>query len=100
MVAATRLNAIFVDSKYFGLFGIKDNSVDAIRMVQPEVTYIFNGYDGTVFIRGCGRLHWHSIPYRDYRLQQVPRWLRQYPGNYGIVKRGLAKVYRCLHRID
>lgn len=100
LVAATRLNAIFVDSKYFGLFGIEDNSVDAIRTDQPEVTYIFNGYDGTVFIRGCGRLHWHYIPYKESRLQQVPKWLREYPGSYGIFKKGLAKIYRYLRKSD
>ena len=100
LVAATYLNAFFVDSKYYGLFDIEDNSIDAIRTDQQGVTYIFNGYDGTVFIRGCGRLGWHGIPYTESRMQQVPKWLRQYPGNYGIVKRGLAKVYRCLRRID
>lgn len=99
LVAATRLNAVFVDAKYFALFGIQDNSVDAIRSEQPDVTYIFNGYDGTVFIRGAGRLHWHGIPYRQSRLQQVPKWLRQYPGSYGIIKRGLARVYRCFRRV-
>lgn len=99
LVAATRLNAVFVDAKYFALFGIQDNSVDALRSEQPDVTYIFNGYDGTVFIRGAGRLHWHGIPYRQSRLQQVPKWLRQYPGSYGIIKRGLARVYRCFRRV-
>jgi hypothetical protein len=98
LVAATRLNAVFVDAKYFALFGIQDNSVDAIRSEQPDVTYIFNGYDGTVFIRGAGQLEWHGIPYRQSRLQQVPKWLRQYPGSYGIIKRGLARVYRCFRR--
>lgn len=95
LVAATRLNAIFVDSKYFDLFGIEENSIDAIRTDQSEVTYIFNGYDGTVFIRGCGRLHWHNIPYKEHRMQQVPKWLRKYPENYGVLKKGIAKVYRC-----
>lgn len=100
LVAATTLNAIFVDSKYFALFGIEDNSIDTIRSEQPKVTYIFNGYDGTVFIRGFGKLGWHAIPYKEARLQLVPRWLRQYPGNYGIVKRGFAKVYKRLRGID
>jgi len=99
LVAATRLNAVFVDAKYFALFGIQDNSVDAIRSEQPDVTYIFNGYDGTVFIRGAGRVHWHGIPYRQSSLQQVPKWLRQYPGSYGIIKRGLARIYRCFRRV-
>lgn len=100
LVAVTRLNAIFVDSQYFGLFGIENNSIDAIRTDQPEVTYIFNGYDGTVFIRGCGRLHWHSIPYKESRLQQVPKWLREYPGSYGILKKGIAKAFRYLRKSD
>lgn len=94
LVAATRLNAIFVDAKYFDLFGIRDNSVDAIRTDQSNVTYIFNGYDGTVFVRGLGQLGWHSIPYREPKLQQVPRYLRQFPGNYGAIKKGLATIYR------
>lgn len=96
LIAVTKCNAIFVYSKYFGLFGIEDNSVDVIRTVQPEVTYIFNGYDGTVFIRGCGRLCWHSIPYKESRLQQVPKWLRGYPENYGILKKNFARFYRYL----
>jgi len=94
LVAATRLNAIFVDAKYFDLFGIKDNSVDAIRTDQSSVTYIFNGYDGTVFVRGLSQLGWHSIPYNERKLQQVPRCLRQFPGNYGSIKKGLATIYR------
>jgi len=96
LVAATRLNAVFVEASYFGLFGIGDNSVDAIRTEQPLVTYVFGGYDGTVFIRGCGKLVWHGIPYSQARLQHMPRWLRQYPENYGVLKKGLAKVYRRL----
>lgn len=96
LVAATRLNAIFVDNKYFDLFGIKNNSVDAIRTKQPDVSYIFNGYDGTVFIRGCGKMHWHNIPYKESRLQQVPKWLRDYPGNYGSIKKFIAKCYRYI----
>jgi len=99
LVAATRLNAVFVDSKYFELFGIEDNSLDSIRTEQPLVTYIFNGYDGTVLVRGCGRLGWHSILYKERNLQQVPKWLRQFPGNYGPLKRRLAKFYRCLRNM-
>ena len=82
-----------MDSKYFDLFRIEDNLTDAIRTEQPEVTYIFNGCDGIVFVRGCAQLHWYGISYREFRLQQVPKRLRQYLGNYGIVKKGLAKVY-------
>ena len=98
LVAVTEFNAVFVDSKYFDLFGIQDNSVDAIRTEQPLVTYIFNGYDGTVFMRGDGQVHWHGIPYEESRLQQVPRWLRQFPDNHGVIRNVLATAYRLFRR--
>jgi len=98
LVATTRTNAIFVDSKYFGLFGIKDNSPEVMRTDESGITYIFNGYDGTVFIRGRGKLGWHGISYKESRMQQLPKWLREYPDNYGRLKRIFAKLYRKLHK--
>ena len=96
LVAATPLNAVLVRSKYFGLFGIEDNSVEAIRTDNSKVAYIFHGYDGTVFLEGYQHLVWHQMPFNVSRMQQVPKWLRQYPRNYGSLKRKVASVYRSL----
>jgi len=93
LVAVTKLNAIFVQSKYFGLFKIKDNSIQRLRMDSSHVTYIFNGYDGTVFIRGCGELTWHGIPYSEGQMQQLPKWLREYPGNSSPWKRKITLIF-------
>ena len=98
LVAVTKTNAIFVDSKYFVLFGIKNNHVDVMRTNESSVTYIFNGFDGTVFIRGYGKLAWHGIPYRESKIQPLPKWLRGYPKNYGWFKRMIAKLYRSLYK--
>lgn len=51
LVVLTQTNAIFVDSRYFALFNINDNSLEKMRPNESAVTYIFNGFDGTVFIR-------------------------------------------------
>ena len=68
---------------YFAAFGIEDNSVASLRADESMVTYIFNGFDGTVFIRGYGELGWHGMPYREKRMQldrahvsAVPRYVR------------------------
>ena len=98
LVAVTHTNAIFVDLKYFGLFGIQDNSVGLMRTDESSVTYIFNGYDGTVFIRGCGKLGWHGIHYKERRMQLLPKWLRKYPKNYDKFSRILVKLYRSLYK--
>jgi len=98
LIATTRLNAVFVDQRYFPAYGIADNSPEALRADESAVTYLFNGYDGTVFVRGYGKMGWHGLPYHESRLQQLPRWLRQYPKHYSRWKRPLAKLYRSLRK--
>ena len=95
LVAATHTNGVFGDARFFPRFGIADNSVPTLRTDESRITYIFNGYDGTVFMRGYGRVNWHRIPYRTARLQQVPRWLRGFGADYGPMKRWLARWYRA-----
>jgi hypothetical protein len=96
LVATTRANAIFVDSIYLKLLDIKNNSVQTMRADESAVTYLFSGFDGTVFITGCGKLLWHDILYSQARLQQLPKWLRKYPGNFGIFRKTLMWLFRQL----
>ena len=89
LVAVTTLNAIFVDSKYFGLFGISDNSVRTMWTNESAITYLFCGYDGTVFVRGCGELPWQGIAYKESRMQQLPKWARKQAGDRNIFRKNL-----------
>jgi hypothetical protein len=57
LVAVTRLNAIFVKSEYFKMFGLNDNSIDACWM-PPIEAKIFQGYDGTLFTIGFDKPQW------------------------------------------
>jgi len=98
LVAATGGNAIFVDSKYFGLFGIKDNSVTEIWTDRSAVTYIFCGYDGTVFLRGCRVMPWQQIAYKESRVQQLPGWARKRVGDHNIIRRKMGKIYRRIRK--
>jgi hypothetical protein len=98
LVSATQHNCFFVGREYFDRFGIGDNSVDAIRPDDSLVTYIFNGYDGTVLLSGHGKLAWHDVPYRASRLQQIPRPFRRFPDSAGGVRRFFAKQYRSFRK--
>ena len=98
LVAVTQTNAIFIDAKYFHLFGIEDNTVMGMRPDELLVTYIFNGYDGTVFVRGCGKLGWGNIPYRESRMQLLPKYFRDYPRDYGKLKKVIYKWYLSLYK--
>jgi len=98
LIYATKTNAIFVDAKYFGLFGIEDNSVNAMMMDESLVTHIFCGYDGTVFVRGYGMMPWQQIPYKESRVQQLPRWARKVVGDRNVLRRKARKIYLRLRR--
>jgi hypothetical protein len=71
LVCATDWNAIFVRLELFSLFGIEDNSVDA--MYRPRMDgRIFHGYDGTVHVAGMPRLFWHAIELSPEQFQVLP----------------------------
>jgi hypothetical protein len=96
LVAATKNNAIYVDAKYFDLFGISDNSVQAIRTDESLVTYLFFGCDGTVHIRGYGKSPWQQIPIRESKVQILPRWARKKANDQNYLRRKLGRYYRRL----
>jgi hypothetical protein len=98
LVAATSLNAIFVHNKYFPQLNIGDNSSFQLRTDFSSVTYLFTGYDGTTLIRGNGNMPWHGISYQEKRLQQLPQFLRKYPGNYNFLERALFNLFCSLRR--
>lgn len=98
LIACTTNNAFFVDLKYFNLFGITDNSPIALRMDESKITHIFCGYDGTVFIRGCGIAPWQSILLKESKMQILPKWARKRFGDRNIIRRKLGRIYRRLRK--
>ncbi len=98
LCATTFANAFFVDKKYFSLFNIKDSSVNELRSDESAITYIFCGYDGTIFLSGCKKLIWHFIPYNEFQIQQIPKILRSFPPAYGKLRLLLAGFYFAFFR--
>jgi hypothetical protein len=96
LVAATAFNAVFVREQYRDRFQLEDASLDALRPDQP--TYLFQGFDGTIFVRGLTRLPWHGIPFSERRLQLLPRVLRRHPDAYGRITWRLFRIYRAYRR--
>jgi len=98
LVAVTGGNAIFVDSMYFDLFGIRNNSVKVMRTDESAITYIFCGYDGEVFLRGYRMMPWQQIAYKESKVQQLPKWSRKRVGDRNFLTRNLGRFYRRLRK--
>jgi hypothetical protein len=102
LVTTTLNNAFFVDKKYIELFNIEDNSPQQLRTDLSRVTYLFSGYDGTVFIRGFGKLDLHNFPFRENKMQMIPKLLRGYADAQqsvsGKIKRVLYRTYKSIKK--
>jgi hypothetical protein len=98
LVAVTHSNGIFIEASYYPFFRIEDNSLFALRVDEKAVTYLFSGFDGKIFLRGCNRLPWHGLSLKEYRIQALPWFLRCYPTNYNFFQKILAKIHRSLRK--
>jgi len=98
LACCTEANAFFVDERLFPRLGIADNSLDALRDDRRWVTYLFSGFDGRVMLAGCSQLRWHGLPYQSRKVQQLPRFLIGYPGDYSPLQRLAFRAYRQWRR--
>ena len=97
LVAATFPNAFFVRKEDFSLFGMTDNSPDALFPERKWLMDVFQLYDGTLVLTGERRMLWHRLDI-PASFQPIPRVFRQFPGSMGGVKGFLFRKWRSLHR--
>jgi len=100
LVCITKANALFVRSEFFPRFGISTNSPGLLRRDQSDITYLFFGYDGTVFLRGRCELPWHGLPLNERDFQTLPRWLRGVSETRSMAGRLALKAMRALRSPD
>jgi hypothetical protein len=98
LVAVLPFNAFFVDSKYYPLFGINNNAPETLRKDFSFVTYLFSGYDGTIFLEGCKQLPWHDIPIKESRIQHLPKVLRKYTESYNFIEKLAWRLFRRIQK--
>jgi len=94
LVSVLPFNAFFVRKEFFERFQVEDNSPEELRLDSKAVTYFFSGYDGTIFLKGNCKLPWHNIEFDKSKIQQLPSYLRAYPGNYSRLQKLTLKIYK------
>lgn len=106
LISVVGVNLFFIRAEYFPLFNIGDNSIATMRTNLDNITYIFSGYDGTILLSGLKKLPWHRLDIKEKKIQLLPAFLRNYPGNYNsfqLVLYGLilliAKPHTFIERV-
>jgi hypothetical protein len=96
LVSVLHFNAFFVREEYYPLFRMESNAPEVLRTILDDITYLFSGYDGRIFLQGSRRLPWHEMELKESRIQHLPRFLQKYPDNYSKVRKRLFKLYRAV----
>jgi hypothetical protein len=96
LVSVLRFNAISVRHEYYPLFNLESNAPETLRTDLSCITYLFSGFDGSVFLRGACQLPWHGIALKEASVHALPRLFRTYPGNFTWLQRKLFALYRRL----
>jgi hypothetical protein len=99
LVSVLTYNAIFVRAEYFSLFEIADNSPATLWTDTSQLTYIFSGYDGRVFLSGFKALPWHAVSLTERQVQGLPWFLRQYPEDMSVPKQLLLLAFRAWAKV-
>lgn len=93
LICTTDFNAIFVDQKYFELFQIENNDPSKLIIDKKYYTFLYQGFNGQIYIEGCKKMIWHNIPIKESKFQQLPTLFRSYRSNFGLLKKILFKIY-------
>ncbi len=93
LVSVLPFNAFFVRQKYYPRFRIKSNAPEVLRTTFEGITYLFSGFDGTIYLDGCRRLPWHFIDLKESRVQHLPKFLRRLPTTYTILHKVALAFY-------
>jgi hypothetical protein len=93
LISVVGCNAIMVENAYLEMFGIDDNSVQSLWVERNNITYLFVGYDGQVFLQGKKALPWHGVPLKESDVNILPSFLKKYRGNYNYIEKGLFAFY-------
>jgi hypothetical protein len=97
LVEVTSTNAFFVDSKYYDLFKITDNSLETINPQKP-FPRVYQLFDGTVVLTESFKLRWSNFDVGIYDLQKIPYLFRNHnPNIFTRIFRRLFK--RVLYKI-
>ncbi len=93
LVCVLEFNAVFVRREYYPLFEIERNTPEDLRASTDKVTYLFSGFDGTIFLRGNTVLPWHGIRLTESAAQAIPRCLRSFPLYYTPLQKIMFACY-------
>jgi hypothetical protein len=101
LVASTTCNLIFVADHLRKFVVEEEQTIECLNSSGNDGTYIFVGYDGSLLSNKENLdIVWHGLTIPVAELQVLPRPLRVFPSDYGILRHLGFKVFRLWRRLS
>ncbi|MEN9728211.1 MAG: hypothetical protein RL434_2577 [Pseudomonadota bacterium] len=94
LVCVLANNAIFVRAEYLAAFGLATNAPEVLRTDERQITWLFTGYDGRIFLAGKRRMIWHGVKILESDVQVLPRFLRHPRARYSLWRRLYMRFFK------
>jgi hypothetical protein len=94
LACVLQFNAFFVRDDLFPRLEIADNSPFVLRRDLTQLTYLFQGFDGTIFLHGNRRMPWHDLDIDEHDVRVLPAPLRKFPSAYSPLEAGLFRLFK------
>tara|TARA_B100000315_G_scaffold212128_1_gene209321 strand:+ start:107 stop:1057 length:951 start_codon:yes stop_codon:yes gene_type:complete len=96
LVAATKANLFFVPIEIKNaVTGPEPILLGDVRDDARHRIFLFSGFDGTIFTSKTFIPPKHGIPFDFDSIQQIPKYLRKYPPDYGWVENKVFRLFRA-----
>ena len=94
LVAVTGCNMIIVSNDLKDFVLDSEASLEELNTQGNNPTYIFSGYDGSIMSnKEHIFLGWHGVPVQIKKLQFLPKPLRKFYGDYGVIRWTIFAIY-------
>ena len=99
LVATTHCNLFFLDSCYLDCLSLEPGQkLSVLRSDEDAKTYLFYGFDGTLFTSKKINLPWHDLDISERKIQVLPFFIRKYPGSYNFPRKILYAIFLLLNK--
>jgi len=98
LLAITRCNLFLLDRSLLPEINLSEGfSLNQLRDDTDSKIHLFCGFDGSIITDKPVKLIWHDLPVNQSQLQVLPKYIRQYPGDYSFLKKIVLGTFLMFH---
>ena len=101
LIASTYCNLFLLDREFLPSLNLSEGiALEELRDDADIKIHLFCGFDGTILTDKPVKLAWHNYLVDQSQLQVLPKYIRQYPGDYNVLRKTIWGIFLLFHNPD